>query len=110
MKVTTQPECQRCGRILRATASIARGYGRTCARRKRQEAAAAGFKPAQVAKAVELIEQGGIVPLRGKRVFQVVASDGTGRYLTARESCTCKAGLKGRHVCYHRIAATMLAA
>jgi hypothetical protein len=102
--------CTRCHRPLRNAASIARGTGRTCARRTRQEAAVAGYKPATVAKAQELIEQGGIIPLRGRRVFTVVSSDGTARYLTAPEVCNCPAGLKGRHVCYHRVAAIILAA
>jgi hypothetical protein len=53
---------------------------------------------------------GGIVPLKGRRVFQVVASNGTDRYLTARQACNCKAGLAGRHACYRRLAAELIAA
>ena len=68
------------------------------------------FKPTQVAKARELIEDGGIVPLRGRRIFRTVSSDGTRTYLTAPQACTCAAGIKGRHICFHRIAATILAA
>lgn len=68
------------------------------------------FKPAQVEKARELIEQGGIVPFRGRRIFRTVSSDGTRTYLTAPQACNCAAGLKGRHMCFHRIAAIILAA
>lgn len=102
--------CLRCGRALRSTTSTARGYGRTCAAKVRAAAkAAADFKPATVAKAQELIELGGLVAIRA-RVFRVVASDGLGHYLTAPEACTCKAGLKGIHVCYHRAAAAIMLA
>ena len=102
--------CARCHRPLTSTKSIAAGQGRTCTKRTRQEAAGAGIKPATVAKAQELIEQGGIVPLRGRRVFEVVSSDGSATYKTAPQACTCPAGIKGRHVCYHRVAAILLAA
>lgn len=104
--------CLRCGRTLRSADSIARRYGRTCKAKVIAAAkakAAAGFKPATVAKAQELIEDGGIVAIRA-RVFRVVASDGIGHYLTAPEACTCKAGLKGIHVCYHRAAAAIMLA
>ncbi|MDL4812770.1 DUF6011 domain-containing protein [Actinomadura opuntiae] len=111
---TTAPtaKCARCGRILRSAASIARGKGAHCARLDRREAAAreAGFKDAAIDKALQLIADHGIVPVRGRRVFAVVSSDGTGRYLTAREACNCPAGLRARHACYHRAAAHMLAA
>lgn len=102
--------CRRCHATLRSTRSVANGIGPVCARRERQEAAVKDVKPATVAKAMELIEQGGILPLRGKKVFQVVSSNGIDRYLTAPEVCNCPAGRKGYHVCYHRVAATILAA
>lgn len=108
----TTAKCARCGRTLTSAASIARGYGRHCGNRIAQAARTAAHKPAQVDKARELIEVGGIVPLRGRktRVFVVIASNGTDRYLTAREACNCKAGLRGVSTCYHRIAAELLAA
>lgn len=111
-KRTTTATCRRCRATLTNPRSIARGLGDRCARLERQELAArkAGFKPTAVEKARELIEQGGIVPLRGRRIFQVVSSSGAGRYLTAPQACTCPAGIKGRYGCYHRAAATMLAA
>lgn len=91
--------------------SISRGRGRTCARRALAEAA---YKPAQVAKAREVIELGAIAatPIRterGRRVFVVIASSGTDRYFTTRTACTCPAGLKGRR-CYHQLSAVYAAA
>jgi len=109
---TETATCKRCCATLRSAASVRRGMGPTCARLDRQErvAHAAGFKPAAVDKARQLIADGGIVPVRGRRVFAVVASNGVDRYLTAPQTCNCPAGLKARHACYHRAAATMLAA
>jgi hypothetical protein len=104
--------CTRCKATLRAPRSVARGTGDRCARLNRQDQAAktAGYKPAAIDKARQLIADRGIVPIRGRRVFQVVASNGTGRYLTAEQGCTCPAGIRGRAVCYHRVAAALLAA
>ena len=108
---TKQANCLRCGRVLRSTKSVAAGYGPTCARhiRKATTTQASAHKPAAIAKAVELIEQGGILPLRGRRVFTVISSDGTATYKTAPAACTCPAGIRGRHICYHRVAAQILA-
>lgn len=103
-------KCSRCHRPLTSAKSIAAGMGRTCAKRTRQDNVVKGIKPATIAKAIELIEQGGIVPLRGRRIFQVISSDGTATYKTAPQACTCAAGIKGRYTCYHRAAALMLAA
>lgn len=102
-------KCLRCGRTLRSAASVTAGYGRTCGGKIRAAAAASAHKAAQVAKAVELIEVGGIVPLRRRRVFAVIASNGVDRYLTAREACNCAAGLRGRYGCYHMLAVELLA-
>jgi hypothetical protein len=108
---TTHTHCLRCRRVLRSAKSVAAGYGPTCQRKVREAAKAevvATYKPHLVAKAEELIEQGGLIPLRGGHIFQVVASNGTDTYKAARQGCTCAAGLKGKHVCYHRIAAHIL--
>ena len=105
--------CLRCGRVLRSADSVRTGYGPTCKRKVRAAAQAqviAAHKPATVAKARELIEQGAIVPLRGRRVFTVVASNGIDTYKTAPQACTCPAGLRGRFVCYHRVAAQIVTA
>jgi hypothetical protein len=104
--------CLRCGRKLTSAKSTAAGYGPTCTRKVKAAAkdkVIAQYKPAQVAKAEELIEQGGIIPFRGRRVFTVISSDGSATYKTAPQGCTCPAGIKGRHVCYHRIAAEIIA-
>lgn len=104
--------CRRCNRPLKSDASQTRGYGRACAAkvRKAVKAAASAFKPAQVAKAEELIADGGIVAIRGRRVFRVVSSNGSGTYLAAPQACNCAAGLRAQHACYHRVAASILAA
>lgn len=108
---TKQANCLRCGRKLTSTRSVSLGYGPTCSahiRKATNTPTVTAHKPAKIEKARELIEQGGILPLRGRRVFTVISSDGTGSYLTAPQGCTCKAGIKGRYVCYHRVAATIL--
>lgn len=108
----TTATCTRCHATLTSPRSVARRLGPTCARLARQEAAAiaAGFKPQAIEKARQLIADHGIVPVRGRRVFQVVASNGTDRYLTSPQACNCAAGLRGRYACYHRAAAAILAA
>ena len=111
MDTAEQTRCHHCHRVLRSARSIARGYGPTCHRKIRRATAAQAttHKPAAIDKARELIEQHAIVPLRGRRVFAVISSDGTRTYRTAAQGCTCPAGIRGRHVCYHRVAAQILA-
>jgi len=109
----TEHHCHRCGRVLRSAKSVSDGYGRTCRAKVTAAAkakAASEFKPATAAKALELIEMGGIVAIRGRRVFRTVSSDGTRTYLAAPEACNCAAGLKGKHICYHRAAAAIMLA
>lgn len=107
-------KCTRCHRILRSADSIARGMGRTCARKGRQEAAArlvlATYSAAQVEKVRELLADGGVQRV-DRTTFLAVASNGVDRYevSTAHASCTCKAGQNGRQ-CYHLGAAQLLAA
>lgn len=110
MDTTTTTKCHRCGRALRSETSVSRGYGPTCHAKIVKAAKVADAKPAQVEKALELIELGGIVPIRGRRVFKAVSSDGTKVYRTAPQGCTCAAGLRGRHLCLHRIAASLMIA
>lgn len=108
---TKHTNCLRCGRRLTSAKSIALGYGPTCSahiRKATKNEAVTAHKPAAVAKAVELIELGAITPLRGRRIFTVISSDGTATYKTHPAACTCPAGIKGRHVCYHRVAAQIL--
>lgn len=108
----TTTKCINCGRTLTSATSITRGYGRTCATKIRQAQATAqltDFKPAQIADAVELIEDAAIIQIR-PRIYQSVSSDGASLYLTATTGqCNCAAGLRGIR-CYHVAAARMLAA
>lgn len=111
---TETAHCHRCGRTLTAAASIARGYGRACRAKVREAAKVVDlteYKAFQVAKAEELIEQGGIVPTSRTALFLAVSSDGTSRYMVdaTEHSCSCPAGDKGRH-CYHLLAADILTA
>ncbi|MGA5497750.1 hypothetical protein ACPCSP_25640 [Streptomyces cinereoruber] len=103
-----QVRCLKCGRTLRSPSPD--GYGPKCRRKVRRAtktAELAQHKPHLVEKAVELLEQGGVIPLRDTRknqVFLVVSSDGSETYRTARAACTCPAGLRALHMCAHRIA------
>lgn len=102
--------CKRCGRKISSATSVARQMGAHCARMDRIERALAEYKAEQVAKAMELIEDGAILPsLKRKLFFTAVSADGTSTYLVHPKACTCPAGLKSR-ACYHRIAAIALAA
>lgn len=107
-------QCKRCGRTLRADDSIARGMGRTCARKARQEAAAklvlANYSAVQVEKVQQLLADGGVART-SPTTYIAVASNGIDRYTvdTTAASCTCKAGQNGRQ-CYHVAAAQLLAA
>ncbi|MFE3378756.1 SWIM zinc finger family protein [Streptomyces anulatus] len=101
--------CLRCGRALRVPTTD--GYGPKCRVMVRKAARAevvAQYKPHQVVKAEELLEQGGLIPLRARRVFLAVSSDGSTAYKAHRAACTCPAGIKGVHPCKHRIAAHIL--
>lgn len=111
MTTATTAKCLRCGRALRSAASIAAGVGPTCGRKIRTAAKTTSHKPAQVAKAVELIELGAIVPLKTRHtpVFRAVSSKGDRVYLVAQQACTCDAGVRGR-ACYHRLAVELIAA
>lgn len=52
-------------------------------------------------------DRAGRVPLR-TGIFLAVSSDGSRNYRTHRAACSCPAGVKGVHVCKHRIAAHIL--
>ncbi|MEU6595337.1 hypothetical protein ABZ923_40125 [Streptomyces sp. NPDC046881] len=105
----TEHRCVKCNRLLRNPSPD--GLGPKCRRMIRRAGKApelAGYKPHQLEKAVENLRQGGLIPLRKSsknRVYLAVSSDGTSAYRTARAACTCPAGLKAVHVCWHRIAA-----
>ncbi len=106
-KTNPTVKCIRCGRTLRSETSIARGVGPTCAAKIAK--ATVDAKATTIDKARELIELAALVPVKGRRVFRVVASKGDHTYLTAARNCTCPAGLKGRE-CYHMAAVRLLAA
>ena len=102
--------CTRCHRVLRSAKSISIGQGPVCARRT---AAEDTYKPNQVEKAHEVLDDHGIAatPIRtakGRRVYVVVSSSGADRYFSTITACTCAAGLKGRK-CYHQLAARLAA-
>jgi len=108
MTATEQTRCRHCHRVLRSAKSVAAGAGRTCQRKIRRAentADLAGYKPAQIAAARELLDDGAIVPLRSV-IFITVSTDGTETYKTAPTACNCPAGLKG-HRCYHTAAARL---
>ena len=102
--------CRRCGRPLTSARSIREaqrngGYGRGCAAKIEAEVVAAD-QPVEVSeKALELIEDGGLVRVIGS-LFLAVSTDGRLLYevcpVTGR--CTCKASQYGRR-CYHLAAA-----
>lgn len=112
----TTGKCIRCGRTLRSAQSVANGMGRTCRAKVRQSAEVinlGAFRDAKSAKskAVELVEQAGIVPAGRPALFLAVSSDGTNTYLvdTLEGSCTCR-GFAHQGRCFHLVAAAMLSA
>lgn len=110
-------KCGRCGRAIWSDASVARGYGRTCDRKRKPAAeliaAAAdvlGAPATAIEKATTLIGDGAIVIADfGRRAYTVISSNGIDRYTTTPDVCSCPAGANGR-TCYHRVAALALAA
>lgn len=70
----------------------------------------ADFKPATVDKARDAIETGAILPTSRHGMYTAVSSDGSTTYLVHASGCTCPAGQRGRHLCYHRAAVQILSA
>ncbi|MFF0249646.1 helix-turn-helix domain-containing protein [Streptosporangium sandarakinum] len=68
-----------------------------------------GFKPFQLDKAAEAIEQGAILATSRPHVYRAISSDGTTVYLASPDGCSCPAGLKARR-CYHIAAVRILLA
>ncbi|MGW1989621.1 hypothetical protein [Embleya sp. NPDC001921] len=102
--------CLKCRRILRRPTPD--GYGPKCRRKVHQKPAnrLGDYKPYQVAKAVELLEMGALIPLRGNRIFLTVSDDGSEVYRTAATGqCNCPAGLRSV-ACYHAAAARLVSA
>jgi hypothetical protein len=95
--------CQRCHRPLRTPISVAAGIGPRCARLAAAETA---YTPAQVADAVELADDGGIIPLRGhgtRRVYLTVGHHGDVYRTAITGQCSCRAGVAGKR-CFHAAA------
>ena len=91
-------KCLRCGRTLRAAASVKRQYGRGCWTLIRAAAlaeAVKGFTARQVDAARELIELGAVIATSRPGVFRVVSTDGERTYKTHSETCNCPSGLRG---------------
>lgn len=109
----TWARCTRCKRKLHAAASKARGYGRFCwSRVTARLTTLTGFTGDQLAKARELLEDGGLAGIRGA-IFRLTSSDGQRTYMTAASGpCNCPAGLKSRtaRLCYHVAAVRAVAA
>jgi hypothetical protein len=107
MATTLTATCTRCGRPI----TDGKCYGSGCAARLAHAIATVdttGYTPQQVEKAVELIEQGGIV--RVGHLFLAVSSNGSVRYeVAATGECSCTAAAYGRR-CYHVLGARFLAA
>src|SRR5690606_3341649 len=107
----TTARCARCGRAPTSARALRTGYGPTCYTTVRAAArdAATPPTPHQTAEAIELIEDGGVVPPARTGVYHTVGTNGE-IYKTAATGCTCPAGLTGRYVCYHRIAVEIVEA
>src|SRR6266487_896329 len=102
--------CTRCGRTLTGTRAVRRGYGWRCYARVLRAVRALTASPNSAAwRAAEALTDGALVRHPHRRVYWVVSSDGSTRYLTHPNGCTCAAGLHSR-LCYHRVAVSVLAA
>jgi len=103
--------CQGCGRPLKSKISIARGYGSECwrkaHRRDRIAALSVGYTDRQVEDAIETIELGGAVRLRG-RIFLIVGHNGDVYRATTTGQCHCRAGLASK-TCFHTLTAKLAA-
>lgn len=112
---TTRTICPRCGRTLTSTRALRVGYGPRCYTHllAALRTIALTHPAHQVAKAAELLEDGGLIPAptTHKRprqtVYIAVGTDGTETYRTTATTCTCPAARHGRS-CYHVIAAQVM--
>jgi hypothetical protein len=113
---STEARCLGCGRKISSKESLAVMRGSGCRAKLRKAARTAdlsAWTPAQVEKARELIEDGGIVRA-GERpdVFRAVSEDGEELHVTTPKGCNCDAsrGLLAKRPCYHRCAAVIVLA
>ena len=115
---THTAKCLACGRTryfrTAAAAAKAAPNGRICRVKIVMAAmaeAAKGFAAKAVAKAMELITDGGLIATSRPDVFRAVSSDGSQAYLTHPQTCSCAAARRGRAVpCYHSLAARIAVA
>jgi hypothetical protein len=102
--------CARCGRGIWGARALASGYGEQCRRRVLRAARALHQGGGSVQRhAATLLEEGVTVPHGHPRVWLVPSSDGDRWYLAHPNACTCDGG-RYQCVCYHRVAAQVLAA
>ncbi|WP_083473310.1 MULTISPECIES: DUF6011 domain-containing protein [unclassified Frankia] len=93
--------CLRCGRRLTSPPSVSAGFGPGCTRHFRRTAPTlTGFTSQQLEDALELLELGGIVPLRGRRVWLTIGHRGATYRTAPTGQCTCAAGVHGKP-CHH---------
>lgn len=109
-KTTKTATCKRCHATLTSPASVKAGIGPRCAA---IQAAMESLNAAQQARALELIADHGIIPVR-KGIYRVTATSGENTYLTAvTGQCTCNWGLCRasalKKTCYHVAAARLTA-
>lgn len=106
-------KCGKCHRVLTSAKSIANGtvgntvYGPTCLRNLARDTAA--YSPEQTAKAVRLVEAGGVtrVPSKFGPLFETVGSNGRTTYWTSLFECSCQ-GFAKHGDCYHVEAARIV--
>ena len=96
-----------CGYTLTSARAVARGYGSRCWAKIRKAAKTAdlsAWTPAQVAEALQAIDDGAVVPSNREGVFHVVSTDGSEVHLTAEHGCNCTNGLQNKppRPCWHR--------
>ncbi len=91
-------KCRRCNRKLTAAASVAAGYGPGCIRKVRADVT--DYTPEQTAKALRVVETGGVRKVRGgtDALFQVRGTYNT--YWTSYTDCSCL-GMADHGDCYH---------
>lgn len=104
-------KCGGCRRPLTSPRSRDRGWGPVCwarALRRAREEAARDFTPAQIAKALQLLADRGLVLTGRPGVYQAVSGDGERVYQCTGRSCTCEWGSRGGR-CYHQAGVVMIA-
>ncbi|OHV20288.1 hypothetical protein BBK14_08665 [Parafrankia soli] len=108
--VATPTLCLRCGRALTSPLSVAVGLGPGCTRHIRLTVPTlTGYSDQQLEDALELLELGGLTPLRGRRVWLTVGHRGATYRTAVTGHCTCVAGLYGKP-CHHAAAVHLVAA